>query len=206
MALYDIPPDNDKTLCFIKSEFFGNTKLGFVSPLISIVHSEFAGRIAFDTLREMTISFDPDIVSSIPNVDATHVDVVSGVPAKFRIEIIISSPIAKARLYENMYVAVTLVASGTVLSNDMESDDIKPGTCTIESSPNVSGNFIFTYFPSSSNKVGTVNLILELTISAADCVFDNERSFEGAAPLSARPAARRIRRARRAPACPRRAE
>ena len=146
MALYDIPPDNDKTLCFIKSEFFGNTKLGFVSPLISIVHSEFAGRIAFDTLREMTISFDPDIVSSIPNVDATHVDVVSGVPAKFRIEIIISSPIAKARLYENMYVAVTLVASGTVLSNDMESDDIKPCAYNLFSSA-VIGNLAVSVLP-----------------------------------------------------------
>ena len=37
----------------------------------------------------MTMSFDPDIVSSIPNVDETHVDIVPGVPVKFRNEIII---------------------------------------------------------------------------------------------------------------------
>jgi hypothetical protein len=94
----------------------------------------------------MTISFDPDIVSSIPNVDATHVDIVSGAPAKFRNEIIISSPIAKARLYENMYVAVTLVASGTVLSNDMESDDIKPCAYNLFSSV-VIGNLAVSVLP-----------------------------------------------------------
>ena len=89
---------------------------------------------------------DVTTVSGIAQGASDGVDIVSGVPAKFRNEIIISSPIAKARLYENMYVAVTLVASGTVLSNDMESDDIKPCAYNLFSSA-VIGNLAVSVLP-----------------------------------------------------------